>query len=143
MNAYDASSNLIFHALARSFQPTYTFTVTSVSKASPAVVTITAHGLQTDNLVTISGATGDWAGLNGDQKITAVDADTFTVAINTSAYSGSFNGTITTNAPRTSANCWFIQQNYFDTNRLTRTASAGGSVAADKAWDSRTTYTYL
>jgi len=72
-----------------------TLTVTSISKASPAIVTVTGHGLSTGDAVTISGATGDWAALNGTQKITRTGVDTFTIAVDTSAFAGNFDGTMT------------------------------------------------
>ena len=52
--AYTATpGNLAYSGWARSAQPTFAFAVTSVSADAAAVVTITAHGLSTDNTVVI------------------------------------------------------------------------------------------
>lgn len=145
INDYDGSSNLIYFGYALSRQPNaVTLTGATISKAASGVVTFVAHGLQSDQSVTIAGGTGDWAGVNGAQKITKIDADTFSIPINTSGYAGTFAGTVTTTAAQTNALCWSIQKNYYDgSNRLTRSAWANGVTTALYAWDSRTTYPYL
>ena len=147
---YAGGSNLVYQGSARSFQPTVTLTVTSVSKANPAVVTVTTHGLPTGATVVISGGTGDWAGLNGTQTITNTGANTFTVPVNSSAFASTFAGTITTNSPQTSAAIWAIQKNFYTANQLTNTMwavspfpsatapnPAGGSVGPVNIWDNR------
>jgi hypothetical protein len=145
LNAYDGSNNLEYTGVARSFQPNpVTLTVVSVSKANPAVVTVTGHGLASDNTVDISGTTGDWTAIDGSQKITVTGTDTFTIAVNTSAYSGTYAGTMTTNSPQTGAAVWAIQKFYYDaSNNLTRSAWANGSPAMNAAWSSRATAKYL
>jgi hypothetical protein len=79
--------------------PTYAVTFSAVSKANPAVVSAAAHGLITGETVTIASGTGDWAGLNGTRAITVIDADSFSVAVNSSAYASTFGGTIVSNLP--------------------------------------------
>lgn len=137
-----ATANPVYIGEANSVQPTFQFTVTSVSKANPAVFTITAHGLQTDNVVTIAGATGDWAALNGSLIIIVLSANTFSVAVDSTGFAGSFAGTVTTIAPRTSASCWRITKNYYDGNsNLLRSGFAGGGMP-DRVYDNRATLQY-
>lgn len=79
--------------------PTAPLTVVSVSKAAAAVFTVTAHGLITGETVTSVGNTGDWTPLNATLPVTVLTANTFSVAINSSGYTGSFNGTTVANQP--------------------------------------------
>ncbi|HWR49933.1 MAG TPA: hypothetical protein VN428_02430 [Bryobacteraceae bacterium] len=142
MTDFAGGANPIYGGLAKSRQPQFTFTGATVSKANPAEVTFAAHGLQSDNPVVISGATGDWAGLNGKRAVTVTAANTFTVAVDSSGFAGNFDGAISTTAPRTNATCWAITKKYWDANGQVREANAEGSVGADKAWSSRAAYTY-
>jgi hypothetical protein len=143
---YDVAggSNIVYQGESLSSQssPT-TLTVSAVSKANPAAITSTAHGLLSDNLVTISGATGSWAALNGSRIITVTGANNFTVAVDSSGFSGSFDGSITTACPRTSAAVWAIMKNYYDvSSNLTRTAWAGGDTNMAHVWDNRASLDY-
>jgi hypothetical protein len=79
--------------------PTYTVTHSAVSVAAAAVVSAAAHNLMSGETVTFAGGTGDWAGINGERAITVIDANSFSVAVNTSAYTGTFGGTIVSNLP--------------------------------------------
>lgn len=150
ISSYDGSNNFEYSGYARSKQSIlYTFPGATISAAATAVITATAHGLQAGNAVTIAGGTGDWAGINGTRLITVIDANTFSVAVNSSGYSGTFAGTVSTFAPRTNAACWSIQRSfYINTNYLSRSTWAcdpngtGGTPAPIFAWDSRTTYAY-
>jgi hypothetical protein len=145
VNGYSGTpGNLLYTGQARASQPNpVTLTIASVSAANPAELTSTAHGLANDSPVTISGATGDWAALNGTRAVTVTAADTFTVAVDSSGFSGSFDGVVTTTAPRTNAAVWSIQKFTYDgSNQLTRSAWADGTPSPTKAWDSRTTYAY-
>jgi len=139
INDYGGGSTILYSGLAKSIQQPFTLTVTSVSKASSAVVTVTAHGLDTDNIVTVTGGTGEWTGVNGAQIITKVDANSFTIPVATTGYSGSFAGSISTLAPRTSAACWSIQKYYYSGSNLVRSAWANGNAAANAIWDNRAT----
>lgn len=143
-NYYDASSNLEYSAKALSSQPTpSTLTVVSVSKAAAAVITVTAHGLLSGNVVTIADGAGDWTGLNGDKIITRTGADTFTVAVNSSAYTGTFAGTITTRAPREGAAVWSIQKYVYDaSSNLTSSHWADGNTTPDNIAANRTSLAY-
>jgi hypothetical protein len=143
-NYFDANDNLLYNAKAMSFQPNpVTLTVTSVSKAAAASIASTAHGLLSGNVVIIAGGTGDWAALNGEHIITVTGADTFTVAVNSGAFAGSFAGEITTHAPREGSPCWAIQRNVFDaSNNLTSSGWAGGNTSPNKVAADRASLNY-
>jgi hypothetical protein len=71
-----------------------TTAVTAATNATAAVLTSTGHSLfpgQTANL-TFSGFTGNWTPLNGAQTVTVIDANTFSVAINSTTF-GALTGT--------------------------------------------------
>jgi len=136
--AYDASNNPLYIGWPTQIQTLTRFTVTSLSAAAAAVATITAHGLQTGNSVVVAGGTGDWTGVNGTHYITRTAASTFTIPINSSGYAGSFAGTITSTAPRSSTAIWMIQKNTFDaSNNLTLTQWANCN--PNCIWDNRAT----
>lgn len=148
LNDYDVSGNLTYYGRARSTQSIpHTFTGVTVSKANPAVVTSVAHGLTSGQAVTIAGATAGWVTINGTRVVTVVTADTFSVAVDSTGFAGTFDGSITTLAPLTNAPCWSILQNFYNGSaQLIRTAAAcsttGGVTSPIFAWDSRTTYPY-
>lgn len=143
LNDYDGSGNLTYSGLARSTQAAFTFAGATVSKANPGVVGYTAHGMTSGQPVLIAGASGDWAALNGARIATVTGANTFTIGVDTSGYSGSFDGTVSTTAPRTNATCWAISQNYFNgSSQLTRSAWCNSNPSEIYAWDSRSTYAF-
>jgi hypothetical protein len=99
-----------------------TITASSVSNASPASVSATAHGLDypsqatTTPLVKITGAASGWAGLNGVWKATPTSANAFTVPVDSSGF-GSFSGqsiTVTTYSPRTTQAQWKVRKYVYD-----------------------------
>lgn len=138
----DGGSAPVYVAEAKSVQPTFQFTVAGYSKANPGVVNVVGHGLNTANAVIISGATGSWAALNGRQIVTRVDADHFSIAVDTSGYSGSFDGVITTTAPRMSSAIWKIAKNYYDgSSNLLRSSFAAGA-APNQIYDNRASLEY-
>lgn len=140
---YDGGASPVYIGLAvsRRTQPKL-LVVTSVSKANPGVVTVTAHGLTTGNTVFVSGASGDWAALNGIQIVTSTGANTFTIPINTTAFAGSFDGIIQTYSPQTSQPIWAIQKLFYSGTSVIRTAWAQGQAGEAFIWDNRTTYAY-
>lgn len=142
VNDYGTGSSILYAGLAKSTQQPVNLTVTSVSKASTAVVTVTAHGIDTDNIVTVSNGTGSWTGINGAQIITKIDANSFSIAVDTSLYSGTFAGTISTLAARTSAAQWAIQKFYYSGSNLVRSAWANGNSAPNAIWDNRASLGY-
>ena len=139
---YVGGSAPIYISSAKATQPEFTFTGATVSKAAAASVGYVAHGLQSDNLAVFAGGTGDWAALNGTRVVTRTGADTFTVAVNTSAFAGSWDGTISTFAPRTSAPCWSIVKNYYDGSNPIGTRYVEGSPSDKYVHDSRASYGY-
>ncbi len=85
------------------------FGIQSCTAANPIVCTLNSSGV--DNLgqpavtyidpgwvagtnLTFAGATGSWAALNGNQAVTVIDSSHFSVAVNGTGYSGSFNGEV-------------------------------------------------
>jgi len=117
--------------------------VTGYTKANPGVVAVTAHGLQTDNLVTINGATAGWAPVNGTHLVTVTDANHFSAVVNTTGFAGNFDGTIWTRSPRTSQAVWAIQKIYLDGGgKPIRYSWAKGNTDFTNIWDNRTAYDY-
>lgn len=121
--------------------------VTAVTNASPAVFTLTGHGFHTSSnpTVVISGLTGNWAALNGKHKITVADANTFSVAVDTTSF-GAIGGQLTTlakmvtYAPRTHLSYWAVQKVVTDgTNTLAVMWSADGYSAV---CDNRSSLSY-
>ncbi|MFH2011680.1 MAG: hypothetical protein ABIJ37_03095 [Pseudomonadota bacterium] len=67
--------------------PTTAVAIEGISKAAAAVVTWTAHGLEDDDEITIAGITqADWSALNATHVITKLTDDTFSIPVDTSAY---------------------------------------------------------
>jgi Flp pilus assembly protein TadG len=68
--------------------------ITGISKANPAVVTVTGHGLATGDKVYISGISGNMSSLNSKTyTITKVNADSFSLQnTNTGAFGNYSNG---------------------------------------------------
>jgi len=61
--------------------------IAGLSVAAACVVTWVAHGLVTNDVVKFAGITqADWSGLNGTRAITYIDADSFSVAVDTSGF---------------------------------------------------------
>lgn len=72
-------------------------TVTAASLAAACSITVVGHGLTTGLTVAASAFAGtDWVGLNGNTYIvTVVDANTFTIPVNTSTFIAFSAGTLT------------------------------------------------
>lgn len=92
--------------------------ISAVSKAAAAVATSVGHGFDTNSRpkVTISGATGTgWTGINGTFTATIIDADTFSIAVDSTGF-GTLAGTVifTTTAPRKTMAEWAIEQFAYD-----------------------------
>jgi uncharacterized protein (TIGR03437 family) len=68
-------------------------TISSATNAAPVVFTSTDHKLSTGQTVTISGATGSWTPVNGSFGVTVVDADTFSIAVDSTNF-GALSGTL-------------------------------------------------
>lgn len=71
-----------------------TTAISACTNATPTVCTSTAHGLGTPVVnqtatsypMTIVGATGNWTPLNGAQQATPIDANTFSIAVNSTGF---------------------------------------------------------
>ncbi len=96
--------------------------ISAISKASPAVVTSVGHGIPISSRpsVTISGATGTgWVSgantVNGTFVATVIDADTFSIPVDTSG-NGTLGGTVvfTTTGPRITIAEWAVQKIGYD-----------------------------
>jgi hypothetical protein len=61
--------------------------IAGLSKAAACVVTWTAHGLVSTNKVTFAGITqADWSALNAEHVITKIGADSFSIPVDSSAF---------------------------------------------------------
>jgi hypothetical protein len=110
-----SGSNVVATCLAQSTLAKRTQRVISISaatNANPVVFTSTGHGfpLSARPLVTISGGTGNWTAINGPFTATIVDANTFSILVNSTSL-GALAGTITftTTAPRITIAEWQVQ----------------------------------
>lgn len=111
-----------------------TVSISAISKANPAVVTSTGHTFQlgTRPIVTISGATGTgWTGVNATWTATLIDANTFSIPIDTTGATGTVGGTITftTTAPREGVAEWAVQLFVFSGATVVGKDWLGGSSA--------------
>lgn len=66
--------------------------ITAITQANPGSVTSTAHGFDTDDVVTISGVVGMTEVNDTDFTITKVDANTYTIGVDTSSYTAYSSG---------------------------------------------------
>lgn len=133
-----------------------TTAVTAATNATAAVLTSTGHNFPVGTGVTLtfSGFTGNWTPLNGAQAITVIDANTFSVAINSTAFgaltgspvylSGSaftIDGTATVGANFTNSGNFLSgnlieQTNYPFAYKLG--ISAGNHIGGTSCWDATT-----
>jgi len=72
--------------------PATAVAIAGLSKAAACVVTWVAHGLVSTDKVTFAGITqADWSGLNGEQTVTYIGVDSFSVAINSSGFAVAYD----------------------------------------------------
>jgi hypothetical protein len=65
--------------------------IEGLSRAAACVVTWTTHGLRSGDKVTFADITqADWTALNAEHVITYLNANTFSIAVNTSGYAGDY-----------------------------------------------------
>lgn len=101
-------------------------TITNISQAANAVVTSATHGLSTGNVIFITGVVGMTQVNNLPFTITVVDANTFTIGVNSTgytAYGSAGSAAVTTvtvgvGSALTSYNTWTGEVNY-DTGLVT------------------------
>lgn len=86
--------------------------ISAATNASPVVFTSTGHGfaLSARPQVTVSGATGGWTGVNGTRTATVIDANTFSIPVDSTGF-GALTGTVvfTTTAPRSAQPEWAVK----------------------------------
>jgi uncharacterized protein (TIGR03437 family) len=70
-----------------------TVSITLATNANPVVFTAINHGLISGQNITISGATGGWSSVNGTWPVTVIDANTFSIPIDSTNF-GSLSGTL-------------------------------------------------
>ena len=153
-------SNLTYQCRAASRQAVQTLpTISAATNANPVVLTITGHKLDYQSLttstpvITISGGTGSWSGINGTFVFTPTGANTGTIPVDSTAF-GALAGTfvVTTRAPRTTLPKWSISHFAYDaSNNLiwsgwatdpTLAPTPGGSPSQSFACDLRAQYGY-
>lgn len=135
---FDSASPMTYLCCAQSFSDSSIrrgtqVSISSVSKANPAVITSTAHGfpISARPQVTIAGATGTgWTGINGSFTATVIDADTFSIPVDSSAF-GTLGGTVyfTTTAPRLSIAEWAVQKFVYSGTTLIWSGWLGGAAS--------------
>lgn len=128
---YDGSGNALYMCKARSVQPTVSrLSISAATNANPVVFTSTAHGFSTLQLplVTISGGTGNWTAVNGTFTATIIDANTFSIAVNSTSL-GALAGTVVldTTAPRTTSSIWSVAKFTYTGTNMTGMFFIGGS----------------
>lgn len=67
-------------------------TVTSITQAAAAVVTITSHGLNTGDVVRLYGTTAMLQIAGQDYVVTRIDANTFSIPVNSSGFAAAATG---------------------------------------------------
>lgn len=108
--------------------------ISAATNANPVVFTSTAHGFDINGMhpsVTISGGTGNWAAVNGTFVATIVDANTFSIPVNSTAF-GAVAGTLTftTTAPRSIVPEWQVHIFKYDvSNNIVWSGWLGGTDA--------------
>lgn len=148
INAYDGSNNLISTCYAVSTltngpRAATKVSVSSATNANPAVLTSTGHGFNTISRpsVTISGATGNWAAINITTIATVIDANTFSIPVDSTTF-GALAGTVvfTTTAPRQTVAEWAVMRYFYTgTNLISKVWLLGSSAFASKCSDSAST----
>lgn len=87
--------------------------VSAITNASPAVLTIAGHGFNTSAKpqVTVSGGITNWAPINSTFIATVIDGNTLSIALDTTTF-GAVTGTILlkTTAARTTRPVWAVQK---------------------------------
>ncbi|HXI85266.1 MAG TPA: hypothetical protein VNL17_14390 [Verrucomicrobiae bacterium] len=122
INAF-SGANLTSSCYARSVDPNSgirkntSVAVSAATNASPVVLTSTGHGFALGSRpnVTIAGGTGNWTAINGTFTATVVDANTFSIPVDSTAF-GALAGTITftTTAPRSTQAEWAVKLFAYD-----------------------------
>ncbi len=106
---------------------------TGISNAASAVFTVSGgHGLSLYSVpvMTITGGTGLWVGVNGVYQATIIDSTTFSIPVDSTLFS-TITGTVvvTTTAPRENQPIWSVKKIQSDSsgNPLAELWAVGGA----------------
>jgi len=125
---------------------TVTTSVSAATNANPVVFTATAHQFPLGSLpkIVVSGGTGNWTAVNGTFQATVIDANTLSIAVDSTSL-GALAGTVifTSTYPRLDKSVWsIVKQAYNASNQLIQIGYANGSSAAANACSNRTALYY-
>jgi hypothetical protein len=126
-----SGANLVYACYSKSaWQQSGPISISAATNANPVVFTSTGHGFNVNSLpaVVVSGGTGNWTAVNGSFTATIIDANTFSIPVNSTSL-GTLTGTLTftTTAPRTNQKQWAVQMYYYSSNNLVFAAWLNGS----------------
>lgn len=148
-----SGGNLAYRCVAKSIvtsglRAQTSVSITSATNANPVVFTSTGHGFAVNirPKITISGATGNWTSVNGSFTATVIDANTFSIAVDSTSFS-TLTGTLAfkTTAPRTTAAEWSVLMYGYDSSgNLTNYSWLNGiSAMSQKCSDAALTTTNI
>ncbi len=125
---------------------TVTTSVSAATNASPVVFTATAHQFPLGSFpkIVVSGATVGWTAINGTFQATVIDANTLSIAVDSTGF-GALSGTVifTSTYPRLNQSIWSVsKQTYNASSQLIQTGFANGSSAANQACSARVSLYY-
>lgn len=115
-------TNMIYACVARSIvtlgqRPAITVAISAATNASPVVFTSATHGFAISSRpqVTIFGGTGNWTAVNVTATATVIDANTFSIAVDSSGF-GAVTGSLKfrTTAPRSTVAEWAVTTMTYD-----------------------------
>lgn len=122
--------------------------ISAATNANPVVFTSTAHGLAIGSrpTVTVSGGTGNWTGVNVTKVATIVDANSFSIAVDSTTF-GAVTGTLvfTSTAPRSGQAEWAVKALAYDgsNNNIGSFWLNGNSTLTNKCSDAALTTTNI
>jgi hypothetical protein len=106
--------------------------ISAATNANPVVFTSTGHGFNLNSrpILTISGATVGWVTANATWTATIIDANTFSVVLDSTAL-GALSGSLvfTTTAPRTTVAEWAVKIYHYTGANQDWTGWLAGSAA--------------
>lgn len=128
--------------LAEGFRHETQIAISAATNANPVVFTSTGHGFNLNSRpsITIQGGTGNWAAVNGTFTATIIDANTFSIPVNSTAF-GAVTGTLTfnTTAPRLNQLEWAVVLYAYDANNnlISRTWLDGSTGVGPSGFSAR------
>jgi len=138
-----SGSSVIYSCYAQSTEtsrrPKISVSISAATNANPVVFTSTGHGflLTARPQVVVSGATSGWTSINGTFTATIIDANTFSIPVNSTSF-GALSGTVVfyTTAPRLGVAEWAVQLFGYSGSNLTNLTWLGGVNALTSACSS-------